>query len=77
MAEPIDAAYFSPHQKREALEKGQTIKYPWAGNEKTAKMNASDIMELSGSKQRYALEFIPSERTEDTYPVHTVILRPA
>lgn len=73
MAE-IDGAYLSPTKKREAVERGDTVKYPWGGNDKTLQMNAADIMEGSSTPYVAWLEQNP-DREHDIDAFHTAFLR--
>ncbi len=71
----IDAARLSASKKREAVEAGNNIHYPWGGNEKSLAMNAAEIME--GSSRPYRIQLIenPDKRT-DIDAFHEAWIRP-
>jgi len=71
----IDASFLSPTRKRQAVEAGSIIKYPWAGNAKTLAMNASDIMGESSTPYVAELELSPDAET-DVDAVHTAYIVP-
>lgn len=71
----IDGAYLSPKQKRAEVERGNTVLYPWAGNQKSLQFNASDIMLGSSRRYKAELELHPDWAT-DPDAVHKAKLIP-
>jgi hypothetical protein len=51
-----NASFLSPAQKRKAVEQGEAIYYPWAGNADSLKINAADIMGPSSTKYTTRLD---------------------
>jgi hypothetical protein len=75
MSEIIDGAYLSPKEKRAEVEKGNTVKYPWAGNLKSLQFNASDIMLGSSAKYVIDIDYAPGY-LEQSDLVHTAWIKP-
>lgn len=74
MAE-IDGARLSATQKRLAVERGDTVHFPWGGNEKSLAMHATELMERS--QARWKCWMVPNpERATDIDAFHEAYLGP-
>ncbi len=62
----INASFLSPLEKRAAVDRGDTIFYPWAGNQNSLVRNAADIMGPSSTMYTTRLDLAPGwEREPD------------
>lgn len=55
----VDGSFLSPSKKRAEVEAGNTVFYPWGGNQKSLEINASDIMRGSSRSYKAELELAP------------------
>ncbi len=61
MAE-LDASYLNARQKRERVEAGDSVYFPWGNRHRRAvQMNVADIMETSETVHWYKIELAPGQ----------------
>ncbi len=70
-----NGSFLSPAQKRAAVERGEAVFYPWAGNPKSQALNASDIMLGSSVGWTCELDLAPGWQ-EQSDLVHKAWIRP-